>query len=232
MKLFDFITSDRRCPVCDNPLTLCLQLTDDTLFLGSQNNDGQFLFQPFRNIKNKREDDTVLLTVGVDDIDLAMSSNHISELFGKSKFFFYYVCNLNGFSSTDKTDAALSHYDACYYKSSPIMTIAKEVTSEDTIIWKIKPEKETSVDLVIASEQYAFKKKNQELEKVYLVSLDFEDKKTLFWHYAFTPEQEAMADYEPKLFEKTYPLPAHGFKMEMENRENLFSKFESWILMS
>jgi hypothetical protein len=232
MKLFNFITGSRRCPICDNPLSLCLQIVDDTLFLGSQRSNGSFLFQPFRNIKNKRDDDTITLTVGEDSIDFAMSSNHMTELFGKSQFFTYYICNIDGFSVKDKTDPAPGLYESCYYKASPIQSIVKEVTAEDQVIWKIKPVAEAAENLVIATEQYAFKKSNEELTKAYMVSLDHEEKKTLFWHYAFTPEQEANEDYEPKIFEKVMPLLPHGLKMEIENRENLFSKFESWILMS
>lgn len=235
MKAFDFIKDSCNCPVCDKPLTLFIQMIDETLFRASAIRvDNKITFIPFRNLKNKRDDDVIEVTLTKDNsIDLTVSSRHLTDLLDKTQFFFYYLCNETSFSIKDNTDCSISMYHSCYYKSSPYFSITKEVTENDEVIRTIDTVNADSKDTVNATEQFSFKNNtNPELEKVYLVSLDFEEKKTSFWHYAFTKEQEADDNFEPKLLEKFLPTMPSKLKLDLENRENLFSKFESWILMS
>lgn len=234
MKAFDFIKDNCNCPVCDKPLTLFLQIIDETLFKVDLNKkDDKITFVPFRNVKDKRPDDVIDIALTEDNgIDLSTSSRHLQEILDKSQFFFYYLCEVDAFSPKDNTDCSISMYHSCYYKSSTYMSINKKVI-DDEVVRIIDVVDQDHKDIVNATEQFSFKNTtNPELEKVYLVSLDFEDKKTSFWHYAFTKEQEADENFEPKLLEKVLPTMPSKLKLDFDNRENLYSKFESWILMS
>jgi hypothetical protein len=87
-------------------------------------------------------------------------------------------------------------------------------------------------DLVLSNECYSVLKTEEDCRKTYILNLDYENNKTIFWYYSVTNEQIQIKGYRPKKLKKELPLLTSIPDFREPNRNKLFNKLDSWILMS
>ena len=231
MSLQDFLHFNKECPICREPLDLYMQWHHSTLWKGYQSAPGTYDFTPF---KLKKDDlkDSDMITIKEEGLDTTtyFSSLHLDKLFNKQAIHLFFLCNDAGF--VDKGEPAydyeISLYRGCYFRSS----IEYKMQKVSKKRFELAPSQEGQEKFINQEESFSFKDKSEELEKVYMLSLKSVDNVTKLWHYAATPEQKKDENFEPKLFDKELPYLSVRPKFDLENRENLISRFNSWIIMS
>jgi hypothetical protein len=81
-------------------------------------------------------------------------------------------------------------------------------------------------------EAFSFKTSNKNIDKIYMLNLDYEEKRTTLFYYTATSEERVKKTFKAKIFKKDLPLLKTRPKLDWEDRESLLSRFDSWILMS
>lgn len=231
MSLPDFLHFNRDCPICGEPLDLYMQWEYSTLWKAHQNAPDTYTFTPFKLISDKiKKEDTIIICEAYNSIETYFSTPALAEIFKAKEAYFFYLCNEAGFADRGEpaTDYEINLYRGCYFRSS--VTFKMKQHSKKN--WKLEESKEEQASLINKAESFSFKNITEELEKIYMLNLDSVDNLTKLWHYSATPEQRKDENYEPKLFEKEMPLLTVRPKFDLEHREKLLDRFESWIIMS
>jgi hypothetical protein len=69
------------------------------------------------------------------------------------------------------------------------------------------------------------------VEKVYIASLEAKKQVTEFWYYTVSADQKKEKLYKPNVLHKTLPMLPTGFQ-NIEDKEKLISRINTWVLMS
>jgi len=227
--LHQFLQFNQKCPICQNPLTLYMQWINSICFKAKQKKDNEFQFKPFK-CKNDRVDDD-------DYLSLYNHSSNIETRFGTSKIsmeakryqmYFFLLCNEGGFKDAFE-DYEINIHRGCYYRSTPILEFKKQARLKH---WKLEVIDKDHTKLVNADEVFSFKKTSAELEKIYMLQLNYTSDKTIFMHYAITPNQRKDDKFEPNILAKELPLLNVRLNLELDNRDKLISRLDSWVIMS
>jgi hypothetical protein len=230
MKLNEFIHFNHRCPVCDNDLTLYLQMKDSVCFRAKKQKQNVYHFEPFKCMnKSISERDYIDLYDFGKDFETKFSSSQMAAEAKRSQLYFFYMCDEHGFEDdNNKTDYTINVYQGCYYRSTPFLEYQK--TSKKAWVLKaIDPDQEA---LVNQEEVFSFSREVNGIEKVYMLNLDSHNKKTIFMHYTADEDQRKDKDYSPNVFEKEIPNLTTRPNFSANNRERLLDRFDSWIIMS
>lgn len=233
MNICQFLHFNDRCPVCDSPLGLYMCAAQSSLWKAQQVSPGAYKFTHAmvkKKVQYAPEDFMMLYDLGA----VHSTRFNTSKLGNDSKdwdIFFFKLCNDNALTDQE-FDYDINWYEACYYRSS--LWYKFKHHPNDAKKWQLEISKEEYKDLLNRDESFAFKKMlpgNQ--EKVYLLSLDSENKKTKFYSYSTTEEQRKDANFEPKYFEKDdLPLMKVRPDLDISRRDQLLERFDSWILFS
>lgn len=228
-----FLNFNSKCPVCDNKLTLFMQVhkPHSTLWKGYKV-DNSYLFEQYKFPESKYEGSQI-------ELFKRNSSYHFHMLAGDGvtalndwhawQMYFYFICNEHGIQDDygNKTETIL--YDACYQRSSPDLQFT---LNPESYKWELDYIFPHEIDIVNRDEHFAFKRKQGNLEKVYFLNLDHEQSKTILYYYVTTEEQRAMDNFDPSIFDIELDFVMDRPDLAIANRELLYNKFDSWIVMS
>jgi hypothetical protein len=229
MSLDKFLSFNKTCPICDRQLTLFMQWHGTTLWKERSlqfPKEGQYVFSPFKFVKEQT--DTVL-TLSENGADL----HPIISEDRKHAMHFFYLCDEGGIEVTSESasDYEINLYKACYYRSSVDMEFRKEEGKNKK--WELTEVRGDAVEVISQEESFSFKKQVEpDLERVYALIIKTLDDCTDLWFYETNAEQRAQENFEPKLFEKKMPLLPKRPDLDINHRDKLLSRLESWILMS
>lgn len=234
MNLNNFLHFNHSCPICGEPLHLYMS------WVPNQYNGVMFKaekvrsFNPFsktdrykfvpteQGFKHPKVDgEHMILVDHGDEFEIDFSSNSIRDEAKKYSIYFFFICNPDGINHRGSGDHEINLYKGCYTRSTPFMELKDN---------RLRTSIEEFSQLTHKAESFIIKHCVPPLQKIYALSLDYEDKKTTLMHYAVTEEQEKMITFEPNIFEKEMPLLSH--RPNLEDKEKLISRFDSWILMS
>lgn len=144
------------------------------------------------------------------------------------QFYLFFICNPEAIDTADDS-SNIDVYTACYHCTSPAFQFNKLDNR-----YQLEGINPNCHNLTCADENFCIKTiGGDDLEKIYILNLDYVIPCTNFWYYACTAEQQADKNFKANIFEKgQLPFPPTRFDFSVENRKNLISKFDSWILMS
>ena len=228
--LHKFLTFNKRCPVCDNPLTLYMQWIDSTLFIGQEENPSIFHFTEliFRSDTNldEHEDKDIksitLMDYG-DKFDVGFSHPSLFNEAKKYQIYFYFLCKQEGFRSKNLRNYEINLVKGCYYRSTPLMEFKKK---ED---WKLEYTVDEFSDLINKDESFCLKTRKNSLDKFYMLSRDMETQTTKVWYFTATDEQRVDPKFKPDIFQKELPLIR---RPSLENQKKILERINSWIVLS
>lgn len=232
MKFDKFIDFNSRCPICDEPLTMYLQIMGSTYLkgipiLGSSNRS--YRFEQIKNIDKTFKDEYINVNFNDTDTYMKFSSINLKKKLLKSQLYFSYLCNENGFKVKEHDSYYEVYlYHGCYYRSTILLDFVRDKSGECLI----KPAVKGTHKLINSDEAFSLKRKVDDLEKVYMVNISYENKNTTLWYYTCTDEQAKDKDYTPKIFEKQLPLLKTRPNFDLKDRDKLFARLDNWILMS
>lgn len=240
MKLNNFLHFNNRCPICDEPLHLYMQWARSMCFKGELLEPNIYKFSPVDSLKDLSlslvageedsygEDAHILLADKGDDIEVIFSSSKLFSEAKKHQAYFYFLCNPLGIKKTWK-DYEINLYKGCYYRDTPLMELRKNPQNKEWCLEFIDHDNES---IVHKNECFSFKSTNKDIEKIYMLDLDWNKKETTLWHYSVSLEQKKTPSFRPNIFEKKMPLLSTRPKVGIEDRAKLLSRFDNWIIMS
>jgi hypothetical protein len=228
MKLNEFIHFNQRCPICDNDLTLYLQMKDSTCFRAHKQKKNIYHFQPFKCINKSISllDHIDLYDYGR-DFETKFSSSQMAAEAKRSQLYLFYLCNEQGFEEEDN-NFTINIYGGCYYRSSSFLEYQK--TAKKT--WLLKTINPDHDNLVNHDELFSFSREVNNIEKVYMLNLNNHNNKTVFMHYSVNDEQRKDKDYSPHVFEKEISSLIARPNFSISNRDRLLDRFDSWLILS
>lgn len=221
MNFESFLNFNTHCPICDNKLTPYLQVQYSVCYKGECNNNN-YLFTPFK-LTNKDANSVPL--------EMTVSGNNCSFEGGKvsDTFYIFFLCKEAGIVDLGDPpyDYHIKPFYGCYYRSSQFLKVKEgkvEIIPDVTHA--------SSTDNIMNEEFFAFSKRQPDLLKAYFLKIDSCKKNTTLIYYDVTPEQEATKGFKPKKFNKELPLLEKRPDFTLQNRDQIISKFDSWILLS
>lgn len=228
MKISEFISYNRECPICHETLTLYLQWMDSACFKAKQIEPNVYKFEPF--LKTQKDEKfeplangSVIITDRETGIDIQFSSPELMKYSQNYQQYLFYICNPQGFKMQSSGQYEILPYKACYWRSST------------NLEWKNTGELDvvnfTTKDVVNKHEAFCISIKEKDVEKVYIADLEGEEQKTEFWYYAISDLQKEENYFKPNILHKTMPLLPGGFK-SMDDKARLIDRFNTWIMMS
>lgn len=226
MSLCNFLHFNDRCPVCGKNLTLYMHVAKSALWRSKPNKNGVHVFEQFLLKKEEwSSQDYITLFDRGDYADVEYSSNKLELASREWELYFFKACGDAEAFKDNKFDYDVNWYDICYHRTSPYYSFKQRRLE------LMAPEHS---ELINRDESLIFKTANAEgLEKVYALSLDYENKHTKLWYYTTTLEQRKEEDFDPNIFEKTdLPLLSHRPDFSLEHRDQLLDRLTGWILLS
>ncbi len=231
MKLNDYLHTNEACPVCGEPLKLYMQVTDGPLWKSSQVSANTLIFEKSTRLPPSEgtvSGDYFWITRNGDNYNFNFSGSSILQHSKTWYVFFFYLCNDKAIENKYGTDYEIDPYKACYYRSCPFMEF---VLDSDTKEWTLKLSQE--IDSNTRDEICIFKTHHEDgLEKVYILSLDYEFKLTTLRFFKTFPQDRLSEDFEPKIFKKELPLLGVHPNFDISERDKLIDRLNSWIIMS
>lgn len=230
MNLRDFLHFNQACPVCGEPLTLYAQVTDGPLFKSMRPAHDLYHFEQFKcKDEEIKGDDFFWITEQAEDCDIDFST---AKIYNKSKtwtMFFFFMCNGDALEDTPYEGYGINPYVACYYRTSPFL----EFKQNEDKNWRLALADEFDpIEGDIRDEIFIFKADSNGNEKVYILNTDYESKITTLRYYSVSPQERKDKNFDPKIFKKELPLLNVRPNFELDRREHLIDRFNSWILMS
>jgi len=232
MSIVDFLDFNNTCPICDKSLTLYLQWGKYMCFQGEVLNKKHLRFIPhvdFSNDVKKLNELIIDLVYRHDNWEIIASelNNDVRKpVPGKfdniSELHMFYLCNADGFK-TKSYDYEINIYKGCYFRSS------SDFKCEDNKIISVN---ESIPHAALCREDFSFKSFSDDLQKVYILSLQYELNKTQLWFYTVTDAQSKESGFKPVIFDKEMPLLNNRPDFDLDNRDKLIDRFDSWILLS
>lgn len=232
MDITQFIQFNNSCPICGENLTLYMQWEHSVCLKSQQVNSKHLHFEPFKIMKSLDEGNHSVDIIKNDThLNIKLNSNKLQEISKTTQVYFFYLCNESGFKDKGGYDFEISLYKGCYYRSTPWLKF-KRTKSKRNGRLLLDASNELNKDLIMKDESFSFKSTINDVERVYMLNLDYEGQETSLWHYSATEEQKSQAGFKPNLFEKKIPLLNKRPDFSLENRDKLIDRFDSWILMS
>jgi hypothetical protein len=231
MNLCEFLHFNQECPVCGEPLTLYAQVLDGPLWKAKRPTIDVYHFEQLKcKDEELKTDDFFWITEQSNTFDVDFSS---SKVYQKSKtwtMFFFFMCNQDGIEDTPREGYGINPYIACYYRSTPFMDFKQNPDHN----WRlVRADEFDAIEGSIRDEIFVFKaNQNNGNEKVYVFNTDYESKSTILRYYTVSPDDRKNKEFDPKVFKKELPLLNVRPNFNIEQREHLISRFDSWILMS
>lgn len=232
-QLCDFLHFNDTCPVCGKTLTLYMHVSKSTLWKAKRITQDTCEFQPFLLIqKEYSEDDYMSLYDFGAEFKTVFNSKQLRSDAKTWQLYFFKICGTESFTD-NKYDYDINLYDACYHRSSPWFEF-KNCPDDVADDWQLKLSNPDHADLINRDESFCFKKNKEDgVEKVYALSLDYEVKATKLWYYSTTPDLREQANFEPNIFQKDdLPLLRQRPDLTMDARDQLISRMDSWIVLS
>lgn len=229
MKLNEFLNFNKSCPICGNNLHLFMSWLPNqyngVLFKASiiGDNPKQYRF----DVLNKKyhdgkiKDEYVTLTDYENEVETKFSSKNILDESKRHSIYFFFLCNPEGIDYRGSGDHEINLYKGCYTRSTPFMEL------DETNKLKVSGDFD---QLTHKAESFIIKHEVAQIQRIYALSIDYEDKKTTLMHYSVNQEQEKDPNFNPNVFEKEMPLLTH--RPNLEDKEKLISRFDNWILIS
>lgn len=232
MKLKEFIDYNHICPICNNKLTLFMQwscytkLYSNRLFKSVFMEDKLMFDQYDYSNSFKSNPPNPTICFDFNDHGFLFNSDEAEKVaLLQEEVYLYYLCQPNGVKGS-YDDYEINLYNGCYYRSTQSSIFKKD---KDYLF--LSP-KDNGLSIINRDENYAIKHKINDLEKIYLLSLNNIDNKTLFWQYSVTDEQMKDEKYQPTVFEKELPLIKCPDLSSDDYKMKFINKMDSWILMS
>jgi hypothetical protein len=226
MILNDFLNFNNSCPVCDEPLTLYMQCNDNTLW-ESKKKGNKYNFKPYKLVNSPfTKNDSMKLTVNTHGVDIEFDGVDIKRNFKTWNLNFFLLCNRSGLNIKGTYAYDINPYYGCYVRTTPWMEFKSNVDKS----WELNVINPDHVKLSTVDENFCFKVINSDLEKVYMLNLDYKESKTRLWYYTANAFQRDDKHYEPNLFEKEMPLV--GVRPNFTDKNKFISRMDSWILIS
>ena len=226
--LHKFLTFNKRCPICNNPLTLYMQWIKAGMYMGNEQEPGGFYFTEFNIEKmapkalliGDEECDYVYLTDYTDQYEIAFSTPSFFNEAKKYIMYFFYLCKPQGF----RNNFEINLVQGCYYRSTPLMEFQKV-----NGVWKLDYKFQEFNDIVNKDESFCLKSRKEGLDKFYMLNRDLEKQITEMWYFSVTDEQRVDKKFKPEVFFKELPLIQ---RPSFENKGKILERIQSWILMS
>lgn len=227
MDLCSFVNNNTKCPICQNDLTLYLQVHNGPCFSSTRTvskinpDDNLFKFTPFLlkstlDMFGGKEDNTIDLAARKETYEF-----NDKKKFLDNGFYLFFVCNKAGFKEIPG-DYNIKMYDACYYLSTPPLKI--------DINNNVQFREQNHTDMMY-HESHAYMIQKNEVLKVYILISDYNAKNTKLWYYTMTDKESKTKGWEPNKFSKTLPL-VPKFNASYRNKDQLIDRFDSWIILS
>jgi len=228
--LHKFLNFNKRCPICNNPLTLYMQWINSTLFVAEDSSSGIYHFTEFKmkNLlldKDEEGDEykSVTLMDYEDSFDMAFSYPSLFNDAKKYQIFFFYLCKAQGFYNKNPAKNEINLAKGCYYRSTPLMEFKKDLT------WNLEYLIPEFSDIVNKDEAFCLKTRKNSLDQIYMLSRDMETQTTKVWYFTATDEQRVDPKFKPDIFRKELPLIP---RPSLDNQKKLLERINSWIIMS
>lgn len=231
--LKEFLDFNTLCPSCQEPLTLFMRWSGDPI------DDDYKLFQFYRKMNGnlafqevKQENKYLQNSKRTMEINGIVYPNTNSITFNTSSaekiiqdqdsVYFFFLCNPDSIEQLSY-DYEINAYKSCYFRSSFPVKFVKENNL-------LCPSYLEPTPHPLRDESFTFIDRKEGHEKIYVLTLSYEDDRTILKHYSITDEQAAMDDFEPSVFSKDLPLLKNRF--DQSNKEKLLERLNSWIVMS
>lgn len=232
MNLTQFLHFNEQCPVCGEPLQLFAQVVNGPLWKAKRPAPGILHFDQYQcKTDSLEEDDFFWLEEHSDALTIDFSTPKGYRASKTWSLFFFYLCNVDSIEDITKTNYGINPYVACYYRTTPFLEFKKDEATQE---WQLAPQSNLSpIEGNIRDEIFILKSVMQNNdEKVYVLSLDYEVKNTTLRYYQVTPEDRKNKYFDPSIFKKDLPLLSVRPNFELTSRDQLISRLDSWILLS
>ena len=231
MNLTQFLHFNKQCPVCNEPLTLYAQIVNGPLWKARRTAPDILHFEQLHcKTESLEEDDFFWLEEDLDGISVNFSSARCNQAAKTWNLFFFFLCNEDSIEDITKTNYGINPYVSCYYRTTPFLEFSKQEDAEEGLLAPVCGSEEIGN---IRDEIFTLKNMMQNNdEKVYVLSFDYEVKNTTLRYYQITPEDRKNKYYDPNIFKKDLPLMNVRPNFELANRNQLISRLDSWILLS
>src|SRR5574339_948692 len=215
MQLNEFIHFNQKCPVCENDLTLYLQMTESTCFRSRKVKKNIYHFKPYKCKNGSLSDrDYINLFDYGTNFETKFSSSQMAAEAKRRQMYFFYLCRDAGFE--DKYgDYEINIANGCYFRSTPYLEYQKESKGKS---WALRTVNSDLNKIINQDEALSFSRTVNNVERVYLLQFDNANNKTVFMHYAANEEQRKDKNYEPNIFEKEMPLLSVRPNFSLANR--------------
>lgn len=221
MSLFKFISHNKVCPICHKPLTLYMQWLRSACFKSNVIQDNVYEFKPLPN--------TIGCTWTDSSMNLFIYENYIATTFSqgflaeakKYQLYFFFLCNFSAFDSNN----TINIVKGCYYRSSATMEFKNN--NKD---WKLEYLGSEDPKLINRDEFFSIERNVNGLDKVYVLKTSYTENTSTLFHYSVDPIDRKKSYYEPKMFEKEFPILKN--ELDLTDQQKLMDKFQTWILLS
>ena len=230
MDLNKFI-SDNECPVCGNKLILYAQAIGGVCFKSSSVKDGKVEFvQHIPEHSGNEEAHRFILEAKVKDEALVYMPERLRDKYDSFPFYLFQLCNQDSLKvktssmSIDKYE--INAFKVCCYRSTKRMHLSSTIKDKNLIEFVLPNLESTS----LRSERFGFSRWVNDLQKVYILSLDYDTNSSRLWYYSCTEQDLRNKEFEPKIFFKD--IGALKKRMDFRNVDSLMDVFDSRILLS
>jgi hypothetical protein len=214
--LKDFLDFNKKCPICNNELTLYMQVLDGPNLIYSDSDGDNICFK--NNIDHYCFDKVYL---NINDCKLDLDNSTYLTQYSANNIYFFYLCQTNSLKRLPGWhNFEIIMDDACYYRSSKFMDIKKGRLdfSDDK-------------ELINKDESFCIRSIEGDVEKIYALNMDYEDNTMDLNH--FSVRNDFIKDQsKKKIFTQRLPLINYRFNFSKENRASLINKLNSWIKFS
>lgn len=227
--LNQFLHYNRHCPQCGEPLHLYMQWFDSILFKATEYKQDTYQFNSSivpESLKEFKKNFMILTDKG-DSIETKFDLPGLANEAKKHQIYFFFLCNPLGIKEKSWGDHEIHLSKACYYRSTTLFEFKKG--EDDT--WNLQ-QTVHQPGLVNKDESFAFSSQVNDLTKMYMMTLEYEQNHTMLYHYAVTEAQKSDKVFKPNVFEKQIPLFNPRPKFGAEDRWKLIERFDNWILLS
>lgn len=218
MSLSKFINYNKECPICGNKLSLYLQI----ISLGATTWKGElvgkeYIFEP--HSKNLNENDFFTIP-NLEDFEIKFNSTKSVKLLKTSPFHIFYICNEKGMEDNNYINV----YESCYYRASPLFDYSSDTFDRFKILLN------EDVNVINSEETFSITKIEDDSSlKIYTIINSEKEKDTKFIYYKVNDEELKNDNFIPKIHEKNFSYKKIDFSYE--NRDALYVKFDTWLLM-
>jgi len=228
MNFNNFLDFNSKCPICGEHLTLYLQMIDSMCFKGITIFNAKnkvYSFEPFKSEDPDFAGSYIDIEFGDSKIDIRFSSQSLKQKALQKQIYLFYLCNDKGFIGKNWY---IDLYRGCYYRCSPIF----DLYMDDKNVIITNHLSRTNSKIVNTNEAFSLSRKVNDVEKIYMVNIDYENEETVLLYYTRTDKEAKDKKFRPKIFEKVLPKLNIRPNFDIQYRDKLFSRLDNWVLMS